>query len=326
MNIPPDLNDPNASHDPNLAPPALDPGEFALKKKGSKTPLFVIIGVVVAAIGFFAYRSVKTRDERKAHAAFMESFADIERAEAGKFWQCILGPNVDPGAFPDNLALAAKITSNFGTDAKNYPNKVREECTPKAVDAKHKVENLQALPEYGDALKKYGASLQTLATAFDDWSKIAPAQVQQMEVGKKVGTFGAAWHAFPGGKPGNDVIAYDRFIHCAVPTLDAMNDGQAVVQYLFDECKKPTYPQRVEDECGKELLADPPGAATKGMMAAIKKFQADDRELEAFDDCLRKGRKGKRRDDLAEVGKAWMSYLEAGREIKKIGKEALKDN
>jgi hypothetical protein len=40
---------------------------------------------------------------------------------------------------------------------------------------------------------------------------------------------------------------------------------------------------------------------------------------------MRKGRKGKRRDDLADVGKAWMAWLEAGRDVHKIGKEALKD-
>jgi hypothetical protein len=154
---------------------------------------------------------------------------------------------------------------------------------------------------------------------------VAPAQVQEMEIGKKVGTFGAAWHAFEGGKPGNDVIAFDRFLHCAVPGVDTMKDGQALVEYLFNQCKNPAYIARVQDECGKELLADPPGQPTKSWQSALKKMQADDRELSAFDDCLRKGRKGKRRDDLADVGKTWFEFTQAGRDIRKIGKEALKD-
>src|SRR5262249_22558549 len=103
----------------------------------------------------------------------------------------------------------------------------------------------------------------------------------------------------------------------------AMKDGQAVVEYLFKQCKDPAYVSHVETDCGQQLLAEPPGA-TKGLQIALRKLQADDRELSAFDDWLRKGRKGKRRDDLADVGRAWVSFMEAGRELRKIGKEALK--
>jgi hypothetical protein len=63
----------------------------------------------------------------------------------------------------------------------------------------------------------------------------------------------------------------------------------------------------------------------KDFNGTIKKLAADDRELSAFDDCMRKGRKGKRRDDLADVGRAWVDFMEAGRAVRKIGKEALKD-
>jgi hypothetical protein len=310
MDIPP--NDP--SLDPNLS----------LTKKSSKTPMIAIGVAVAAVVGFFSWQSVKKRDERKMHAAFMESFADVEKNDVGKFWACVLGPNVDVGAFPDNLALSMKITSQFGIDAKNYPAHVREECTPKAMDAKHKLESLSPPAVYGEDLKKYETSLGELASAFDAWSKVAPAQVQEMEVGKKVGTFGAAWHAFEGGKPGNDVLAYDAFVRCAIPSVDGMKDGQAVVEYLFKECKNPAYITRVQNDCGGKLLQEPPPAADKKLNATLHKLQADDRELSAFDDCLRKGRKGKRRDDLADVGRAWVNFMEAGRSVRKIGKEALK--
>ena len=36
--------------------------------------------------------------------------------------------------------------------------------------------------------------------------------------------------------------------------------------------------------------------------------------------------KGKRRDDLADVGRAWVDFMEAGRAVRKIGKEALKND
>jgi hypothetical protein len=305
-------------------PNAIDPNLQLTGRKGSKVPLIVGGLVVAGVIGFFVYRSTQKQNERKAHAAFMESFADIERQDVAKFWTCILGNNVD--ARQVGPGLGGMITGRFGTDAKNYPTKVREECTPKAIDAKHKIEGLTApTADYGEPMKKYGEALKGLASAFDAWAKIAPSQVADMEIGKRVETYGNAWHMFAGGKPGNDVIAFDQFFHCAVPTLDTMKDGQAVVEYLFAQCKNPAYPARVNSECGKMLLNDMPGAPTKGMAGAIKKLAADTRELEAFDDCMRKGRKGKRSNDFGEVAKAYNDWMDAGADVRKIGKEALKE-
>jgi hypothetical protein len=302
----------------------LDPNLQLTGKKGSKVPLIVIGVIAAGGIGFMVVKTMKKHDERKTHAAFMEAFANTEKDEVGKFWTCVLGQGADPAMFPDNLALSARITSQFGTDAKNYPTKVREECTPKAIDAKHKVEGLAAPGDYAEPLKKYGEGLKALATAFDDWTKIAPAQVADMEVSKKVGNFGAAWHSFEGGKPSPEVVGYDRFLHCAAPGVDAMKDGQALVEYLFNQCKNPAYATRINEECGK-LILEEGGTPSKNLTATVRKLGGDDRELSAFDDCLRKSRKGKRRDDLADVGKAWVGWLEAGREVRKIGKENLKE-
>jgi hypothetical protein len=306
-------------------PNALDPS-LSLTKKSSKVP-YIVGGVIAAGvIGFFAYSASQTRADRERHAAFMESFAKLEKEDVGKFWQCILGPNVDVGMFPDNLALSQKITSQFGVDAKNYPQRVREECTPKAIDAKHKVEAMQGPDAYKPELTKYATGLQQLAAAFDAWSMIAPAQVAEMEQGKKVGTFGAAWHAYASGKPSNDVLAYDAFYRCAVPGIEKMKDGQAVVEFLFKSCKDEKYVTHLNGDCGKIILQDNPPQAAKDFQKVIGKMAADDRELSAFDDCMRKGRKGKRRDDLADVGKAWVDFMEAGHAIRKIGKEALKSD
>jgi hypothetical protein len=330
MNIPPDdgTGDPQAS----LPGPgaAIDPGaamdpSMALTSKSSKTPLVAVGVLLVGGIGYFAFSSMKQRDERKMQAAFMEGFQRLEKEDVGKFWACVLGPNVDPGMIPDNLALAARIEGAFGMDVKSYPTKVREECTPKAIDAKHRVETLEGPSIYKEAMAKYAKGLGDLAHELDEWTKIAPAMIAERAVGKKVAEDGAAWHAFGGGKPGNDVVAYDRFLHCAVPGVDKMKDGQALVEYLFNQCKNPAYAVRIDTECGKEVTADVPGAPTPGFKQVVTKLAGDDRELSAFDDCLRKARKGKKRDDLAGVGRAFVGYMDAGHEVRKIGHEALKE-
>jgi hypothetical protein len=314
------MNDPN---DPNQSPD-LDPNMSLTGKKGGKGPLIVVALLVVGGGGFLAFKMMTKQADRKKHAALMDDFQKVEREELGKFWLCVLGPNVDPAMFPDNLALSARITSQFGVDPKNYPTKVREECTAKAKDARGKVTNLQALPEYEASLKKYADAIKGMEGAFDDWTKAAPAQIKDMEISKKLTPAGSAWHGFEGGKPTDDLAAYDNFIHCAVPTLDTLKDGQAVVEFLFKECKDAKYLEKL-DHCSEQLVAPPPLTPTKNWQAAVKKFGPDDREMSAFEDCLRKGRKGRRRDDLADVGKAWVAWLEAGREVRKIGKEALKD-
>lgn len=326
MNIPPDLDNPS---DPNAplggAPP--DPNDFALKKKGSKTPLIVGGVVVAGAIGFFVWKSMEEQKIRKMHVDVMSQFAAIEKDDMkDKFWACLCGAGADPGQFPNNLALTQRLETAFATDPKNYPAKVREECTPKAIDAKHKVESMTTPPMYDAALKEYAKSLTDMSAAFDNWTKVAPSHLAEREVGNKVGTYGAAWHSFAGGKPGNDVIAYDRFLHCAVPGVDKMKDGQAVVEFLFNSCKQPAYLDKLQNVCGKEVTAE--GVVqtpTPGFKTAVGKLAADDRELQAFDDCLRKARKSKRSDDSGDVGKAWLAYMEAGRKVREVGKDALKE-
>src|SRR5262245_56252864 len=129
MNIPPDLSDPNdlsgGSPPPDLNGPNAD---FALKKKGSKTPLVIVLVLVGAGIGFFVWKSMQAQKTREMHAAVMKQFADIEKQEViGKFWACLLGAGADPSMMQNNLALSQKLEGAFGLDPKNYPAKVREE-------------------------------------------------------------------------------------------------------------------------------------------------------------------------------------------------------
>lgn len=322
MNIPPDLDDPNAGS--NSPPPEVDPN-LSLTKKGSKTPMIVVGVIAVGAIGFFVWHSAQTQKMRKLHANVIGQFADIEKDDVvGKFWACLFGANVDPGQFPNNLALSQRVEMAFTTDPKNFPLKVREECTPKAIDARHKIESISAPSEYEPAFKKYETSLSELAAAFDDWAKLAPSHMEERIAGQKVATDGAAWHAFAGGKPGADVVAYDRFLHCAVPGVDKMKDGQGVVEFLYKECKDQKYLDRLSNECTKEVTTDNALAApTAGFKTTVGKLAADDRELSAFDHCLHKSRASKRTDDSEAIGRAWVSYMEAGHAVREVGKAAL---
>lgn len=302
----------------------LDPASYSLKKKGGKTPLLIVVlgGLAIAGIG--GYHAMHTREVRKQHAAFMEQFAALEKDDLGKFWACLLGPQVDPAMFRDNLALGARITAQFGVEPKTYPEKVKNECVPILQQVKQKITAGPVLDEYKPVVQKYGEALEQLQSALLGWVKVAPEQVADMEVGQKLSPRAGAWHSFNGGKPAADVIGFDNFLRCAVPKIDELKDTQAVVEFLFAECKDAEKAARINRECGAQLIKDD-GAANPKLASTLRKFQTDDREISALDDCLRKGRKGKRRDDFAEVGKAWVAWVGAGQEVRKVGKEALKD-
>ena len=261
-------------------------------------------------IGFFVYRSMQTQKMREMHVAVMNQFQDIEKDEVvGKFWACLLGAGVDPAIFPEQPGAVGRIEGAFGADPKNYPTKVREECTPKAIDAKHKVECITA--PGGRTTRRS----RNTPRASPIWRRRStPGRrsrrrtSRRREVGAKVGTDGAAWHSFAGGKPANDVVAYDRFLHCAVPGVDKMKDGQALVEFLFKQCKdrEVSRPARTASAARRSPTETAAIGDTKDSRPPSGKLAADDRELSAFDDCLRKAARASARDDSEEVGRAWL--------------------
>jgi hypothetical protein len=319
MNIPPDDNNPPAGIDPSL-PPDLNLSSGG----GSGKTLFLIIGVVVAAgVGFFVWQSKKTLEERKQHAAFMEHFQAWEKDDLLKFWSCVLGPNTDGAVLPSPDIITQKIDVQFASDFRNFPKKVTEDCKKAAKDAADKLNTLGALPQYQPALDAYAKSIMGITEALDDWAKVAPDQVNAKTIGKNAEDYGNAWHAYQGGAPAPEVIAYDAFLHCADADLEKHKDDLEVAKHMFDQCKDAAYRDKLENECGK-LLIDKPTTPTKTWKTALQKFSADDKDVQANADCLRKWRKSKLKDNLAPVGLKWVAFREGREAVLKIGQEALK--
>lgn len=303
--------------------PNLDPNLQLTGKKMGKGPLLAIAALLVGGIGFGVWYTVQQRALRRLHVEFLDRFAEFEKKDVGAFWACLLGDKIDMNQIANNLVLNQRVEGSFGADLRGYPKRVGEECVGKAQDAAKKVGGLDAPGDYTEVLKAYKKSLEDLGAAFDEWAKVAPQQVTEREIGKKLNDAGTAWHGHPGGKPPNDVIRYDRFLRCVVPSLDAMKTGQDLVQHIAGKMKDQAFLNRINTDCGKELIADPPGALDKNFAKAHAKLAADDRDVQALDDCMRRARKGKRKDDFEAVGKAWVAYIDAGKKLKTIGKEFM---
>jgi hypothetical protein len=312
-----------AAQDPN--PLAAPPPDFNLKGKSSKTPLIIGVALVVGGGGFAGFRMVSTRNNAKMHASFMERFQSLEKDDVGNFWACLIGPNLDPGMFGDNIAFGGKIEATFNSDPKDYPGKVLDTCVPRLAGLGKKAAELDGPSDYREALEAYGKALDALADGAKDWAEHAKTRIPEREADQAVEKAATAFHEAAPGKAGADAIGYERFMRCAVPDIDKLKDEQALLQHLFEECKKPDFVQHARFECSK-LAAGTDTKEDKHFKDAQKKFQADDRDASAWADCFRKGRKGAKRDDMAVFGKAYVGYMEAGGNVRKIGAAALKND
>ncbi len=201
-----------------------------------------------------------------------------------------------------------------------------DDCIPRLNGLGSKAKGLDAPADYSDALASYAKSLDGLADGLKDWAEHAKTRLPEREADKRVEQAGTAFHSAAPDKAGADAIGYDRFLRCAVPNLDKMKDEQELLQHLFDECKKPEFVQKARFECSKLAGQTEVTKEDKNYKASWKKFAPDDRDIQAFSDCFRKGRKGAKTDDMATFGKAWKDYLEAASTVKKIGAEKLKDD
>jgi hypothetical protein len=94
---------------------------------------------------------------------------------------------------------------------------------------------------------------------------------------------------------------------------------------LFNSCKDPAFVDTALNTCSK--VADDKSEKADGRFkSSLKKFGADDRDLQAWDDCFRKARKGEKQDSLATFGKAWVDYIQAGGKVREIGAGFLKES
>jgi hypothetical protein len=316
-----------------LNPFSPDP-QLSLKGKGLPWPVYLALGLAVAVgIGFAGLHAYQTRQKRKVHVAFMAEFADFEKNEVNAFWRCLFGKEGDARKFNAPEQLNANLEGALFTDPKEFPGKVQNECIPKALSAAKKIKDLNAPPEYSTVLENYGKSLSGLANSIGIWAEGAPKRFEVRNQENKVKTAGDAWNTTANPrKPDPEALRYDKFLHCAVPTLDSMKDGQELLEFIASKCVQSktrpvdqTFLGHLRDECIPQAQ-DGPAKAPANFAKTMQKIAPDyDRETQAWDTCFKKMRKESKKDDLVGFDKTWVETVNASTEVRKIGKEQLKD-
>lgn len=314
-----------------------DPAD-ALKKKGLPWPVYLAIGIALLAVfGFLGFRSYQGRQKRKLHVAFMEQFADYEKNQVNGFWRCMFGKDGDGRRFNAPEALNAAIESSLFADVKGFPQKVTDECVPKALKAGKAIKDFSPPPpaEYETVLDSYGKAMAGLANTLGIWAEGAPKRIETRLREDKIKTAGETWSTTANVNKADPLAwQYDKFLHCSVPEIDKLKDSQALLDFLASKCiNNPSKGQKVDveflakirDTCIPEAQ-EAPAKAPATFKGTFNKFASDfDRMSQAWGSCFRKLNKESKKDDLEGFDRAWVEAVNASTAIRKTGAEQLKE-
>jgi hypothetical protein len=278
-----------------------------------------IIGAITAAVlavgGFVWYRDHAQKKDRQEKLDFFERWAELDRRETGAFFACAMASEVDMNAINTAQQVQQRMESAYFTQQATFSEHLLSECVPKADRARQAFSSIKNAPaEMAPALQKYSAALPKLQTGIEDYATKIKDRKGTKDTDQLIQEHGNAWHS--ASSPTPEAVAFEKFMHCAIPGLGKMKDAQAMLEFMADACFKKdpvAFMDRVRKDCGS-LLADVGTKATpsKTWRLSQQKFADDEaRQLRAWDSCSRKSRKGKKADDLAEFLVGVGEYMEA---------------
>jgi hypothetical protein len=251
-------------------------------------------------------------------------FAERDKSEMGAFWNCALSSEVDVGMFSNATQIQQKIESAYFTQQKTYSEHLTTECVPKLEGARAALGGLGTdLPaELKGPLDKYLAALPRMQTGLEVYAEKIKSRGAVKDVDQTIQDVGAAFTPDATAES----VAFEKFLVCAIPELDKKKDIQGVLELLAETCKADavTFMTRVREQCGPLVQNVDKGAKpSKTFKANAKKlYEEDQRQLQAWDYCAKRSRKGKKVLDLEDFLTAAGDYMEARADLVQTAKEA----
>jgi len=300
--------------------------ERAAAQKKKRT----IFGVVlVVALGAGVYWWKQQKDKAGAAQAILDAagrFAEKDKTEMGAFWSCAFGSDIDVGMLSSASQIQQKIESAYFTQQKTFSDHLTGECVPKLERAHGSMGALVAdMPaDLKPSLQKYVAALPRMQTGLEVYAEKIKSRGAVKDVDASIQEVGAAFTA--------DVtpqsVAFEKFLVCAIPDLAKKKDTQEVLQYLFETCKKGdpvAFMGKVREQCGPLVTnvdANAKPSPSKTFKATTKKLSdAPERLGDAFGDCAKWSRKGKKALDLEDFLTAAGDYMESRAELVQTARE-----
>jgi hypothetical protein len=291
-----------------------------------KQMIFGVVALAVVGGGVFFYQ--KDAGKKKSAQAILDAagrFAERDKSDMGSFWNCVMGSEVDVGMFASGDQIQQKVESAYFTQQKTYSEHLTTECVPKIEAARGAVSGLvnDVPAPLRPSLEKYVAALPKMQEGLEVYAEKLKSRGATKDVDGSIQEVGTAFSP----EPTAESVAFEKFLVCAIPDLDKKKDIQGVLEFLADICKKDpvAFMTRVRADCGalvQKVDKDGKPSPSKTFKANAKKFyEEDQRQLQAWEYCGKRSRKGKKQLDLEQFLTASSDYMEARNEVVKTARE-----
>jgi len=284
--------------------------------------------VAIAAVGAVGYYVIGNRKKTEAAQKILDAggrFAERDKMDMGAFWTCLMGTDTDVGMFQNADQIQQRVESAYFTQQKTYSDHLTAECVPKLEGARGSLSGLaNEMPEaLRPPLEKYVAALPKMQEGLESYAEKLKSRGAVKDVDGSIQEVGAAFTT----DPTVESVAFEKFMVCAIPDLDKKKDIQGVLEFLAETCKKDpvAFMTKVRADCGnlvQGLDKDAKPAPSKTFKANVKKFwEEQQRQLQAWEWCGKKSRKGKKQLDLEDFMMGANDYIEARAEFVRTAKE-----
>ncbi len=275
-------------------------------RKRNRMVLLAVIAVVVVAVGYLQMKERHRKAVAQEKLRTFETWAEMEKRETGSFWNCVMASEVDVGMFTKAEQFQQRIESAYFTQQKTFSDYLTTECVPKIERARQSFGGLRDAPtELAGPIEKYRDTLPKLQSGLEDYAEKLKNRGTVKDVDQLIQETGNAWHSTPDPTP--EAVAFEKFLYCAVPGLAKMKDAQALLEFLADQCFKKdpvAFMDKVRADCGgllnvmdKEAKVNPKSVPTWKTTRKLF-FEEDARQLQAWESCGKRSRKGKKKEDL----------------------------
>jgi hypothetical protein len=298
--------------------------QMAAREAVRRRNRMIIAAIAIVAVGYVVVRQVQER-KRKAVAQeklnYAEKFVELEKRETGAFWNCVMASEVDIGMFQKGEQFQQRIEAAYFTQQKTFADYLTNECVPKIERARQAFGGLRDTPaELAGPLDKYRETLPRLQAGMEDYAEKIRSRGSVKDTDQLIQELGSNWHMTPDINA--ETAAYERFLYCAIPGLAKMKDAQELLEFMSDQCFKKdpvAFMDRVRKDCGpllvvadKEARVDPKSVPTwKQSHKENGILEAEMRQMQAWESCSKRSRKGKKKEDLEQFLLAVNDYMAA---------------
>ena len=312
------------------SPPGMDEYQRLIAERAAaQKKKRVVYGVVlVVGLGGGGFWWKQQKDKANAAQAVLDAagrFAERDKVEMGAFWNCAFGSEVDVGMLASAQQIQQKIEGAYFTQQKTFSDHLTTECVPKLERARSALGALVAdMPaELKPSIEKYVGALPRMQTGIEVYAEKIKGRGAVKDVDQSIQEVGGAFSPDATAES----VAFEKFLVCAIPDLDKKKDIQGVLEYLATTCKDGAleFMTRVREQCGplvQNVDKDAKATPSKTFKANTKKlYEEDQRQLQAWDYCARRSRKGKKQLDLEDFLTAAGDYMESRAELVQTAKE-----